>query len=92
MRYSRWSPHDVLPEVEQHVRAHLSSVADPFDDPAEHAAEVRITRIPQGDGILVVGELNAEPDAPYLREGFNPEQDVRDNPLSVRSIEDQDQQ
>jgi hypothetical protein len=89
MRYSRWSPRDVLPEVERHVRMHLSSVADLFDDSTAYAAVVRITHVPQGDGVLVIGELDAEPDAPYLREGFDPEQDVRDNPLSVPSIEEQ---
>jgi hypothetical protein len=76
LRYSRWSPRDTLPEVETHVRAHLSSVADLFDDPTAHSANVRITHIEQDGGILIIGDLNAEPDAPYLREDYEPYRDV----------------
>lgn len=82
LRYSRWSPPDRVPDVESHVRAHLSSVADAGDDPDAHAADVRITREDADNGVLVVGELDAEPDAPYLRPGFTPEADIAANPLS----------
>ena len=70
LRYSRWSPSDRVPDVESHVRAHLSSVADPEDDPDTHAADVRISRSDDEGGVLVTGELDAEADAPYLRDDF----------------------
>jgi hypothetical protein len=82
MRYSRWSPNDVVPDVEAHVRAHLSSVADPNDSPTAHADQVRISHADVDDGVLVIGDLDAEPDAPYLRAGFTPEDDIAANPLT----------
>jgi hypothetical protein len=82
MRYSRWSPHDVVPAVEAHVRAHLSSVADPNDSPTAHADQVRIDHADVDDGVLVIGDLDAEPDAPYLRAGYTPEDDIAANPLT----------
>ncbi|HEX6354183.1 hypothetical protein [Actinophytocola sp.] len=82
MRYSRWSPSEVVPAVEAHVRAHLSSVADPNDSPTTHADQVRISYEDVNDGVLVIGDLDAEPDAPYLRRGFTPEDDVAANPLT----------
>jgi len=104
LTYSKWSPPDAVPEVEKHVRAHLSAVAAPDDDEAAHFDEVRIrhedppadvdeARIrhddPDGEGVLVIGELDAEPVASYLRAGFTPEQDIAANPLTVESIEEQ---
>lgn len=83
MRYARWSPSEVVDDVEAHVRAHLSSVADPDDSPIAHADEVRISREDSDGGVLVTGELDAEPDAPYLRPGFTPEDDIAANPLTV---------
>lgn len=54
------------------------------------ADQVTIGRTAQDDGmILVVGELDAEPVADYLQEGWTPEQDIANNPLSVPSIEDE---
>lgn len=87
LRYSWWSPSDRVPDVESHVRAHLSSVADPGDDPAVHADEVRISRTDEDGGLRLTGELDAEPDAPYLRADFTPEADIAANPLTVESIE-----
>lgn len=87
LRYSRWSPSDAVPDVESHVRAHLSSVADPGDDPAVHAGEVRISRTEDEDGLLLTGELDAEANAPYLRADFTPEADIAANPLTVEPIE-----
>jgi len=90
LTYSRWSPPDVVPEVEAHVRAFLSGATDPNDDETIRADEVRIHHENITDeGVLVVGELDAEPDAPYLRPGFTPEQDIEANPLTVESIEEQ---
>jgi hypothetical protein len=97
LRYSRWLPRDMVPdavpEVEAHVREHLSAVADPNDEPTR-ADEVEISHEDAEDergvdGVLVIGELDAEPDAPYLRPGFTPEQDIAANPLTVESIEEQ---
>jgi hypothetical protein len=85
--YSRWSPPDRVPDVETHVRSHLSSVAAADDRPDTHADAVRITRADVDDGVLVTGELDAEPDAPYLRPGFTAEADVAANPLSVEPAE-----
>lgn len=82
MRYSRWSPSEVVPDVEAHVRAHLSSVADPNDSPTAYAGQVRINHEDVDDGVLVIGDLDAEPDAPYLRAGFTPEDDIAANPLT----------
>jgi hypothetical protein len=85
--YSRWSPADRVDDVEAHVRSHLSSVAAADDSPTEHADAVRITRADREDdgrdGVLVTGELDAEPHAPYLRPDFTPEADVAANPLTV---------
>jgi hypothetical protein len=97
LQYSRWLPRDMVPdavpEVEAHVREHLAAVADPNDEPTR-ADEVVISHEDAddelgNDGVLVVGELDAEPDAPYLRPGFTPEQDIAANPLTVESIEEQ---
>jgi hypothetical protein len=89
LHYSRWSPRDRVPDVEEHVRAHLSSVADANDNPTTHAERVRIQHKNKDDGVQIIGELDAEPDAPYLRPGFDPEQDLATNPLTVPSIEEQ---
>ncbi|RSM73441.1 hypothetical protein DMH04_41250 [Kibdelosporangium aridum] len=71
-----------------HVVDHLSSIASPTDG-GEFGPDVVITREDQDDGsILVVGQLDREADAPYLRADFDPEQDVADNPLSVQSIDE----
>lgn len=84
--YSRWSPPDRVPDVEAHVRAHLSAVAAADDSPATHADAVRISRADAGDGVLVTGELDAEPDAPYLRPEFTPEADIAANPLPTLPV------
>jgi hypothetical protein len=91
LTYSRWAPPDSVDATVEHVRAHLSSVADVDDSPDTHADDVMIEFRPAVnewgvDGYLVKGSLDAEPDAPYLRDGFDPEQDVEDNPLTVTSI------
>jgi hypothetical protein len=80
LRYSRSIPRSappaVMSEVEDHVRAHLSAVADEGDDPGTHAAAVRISHQDDGpDDVLVLGELDAEPNAPYLRPGYDPEEE-----------------
>lgn len=85
LRYSWWSPPERVADVEAHVRAHLSSVADPGDDPDTHAAAVRVTTEDERDGVLVRGELDAEANAPYLRPDFTPEADIAANPAGTGS-------
>lgn len=89
LTYSRWSPQEVAGEVAAHVREHLSSVATVDDDPERYAADVDITAVGNADGILITGALDREPVADYLRDDFDPEQDVANNPLSVPSILDE---
>jgi hypothetical protein len=89
VRYSRWTPREQVPVVVDHVRAHLSAVCTPDDNPATLADDVHVEQIDQDGGVLVVGELDAQPDAPYLMPGFYPDQEAAANPLSVRSVEDQ---
>ena len=89
MRYSRVTPFDQVPAVTDHIRAHLSAVATPDDNPTTLAGDVFIDLRDQHDGqVLVVGELNAPPDAPYLMPGFYPDQEAAANPLTVPSVED----
>jgi hypothetical protein len=75
-----------VPDVESHVRAHLSAVADPVDNPDARADEVRVTHADDEGGVLVTGELDAEADAPYLRADFTPEADIAANPLTVEPL------
>jgi hypothetical protein len=89
LRHSRWTPREQVPAVVDHVRAHLSAVATPDDNPDTYADTVHINQVDQDGGVLVVGELDAEPDADYLMPGFYPDQEAAANPLTVRSVEDQ---
>jgi len=78
MRYVRDVPRDdpaALEAERAHVIAHLSAVADADDDPETNAGDVRINVIDhpeRGDLLRIVGELDAEPDAPYLRDEHDP--------------------
>lgn len=81
-----------LEEAKQDVRAHLSAVVDPDDDEERHADRVRVWVDDWHDedagdllGVKVNGEIDADPDAPYLREDFDPEDEAEANPLSVPS-------
>lgn len=89
LTYSRWAPGDAVPDTIDHVRAHLSSVATPDDDPGRYADEVDIVLDKDGDGLLITGRLDREPVADYLRDGFDPEAEAAANPLSVPSIVDE---
>lgn len=86
LTYSRWSPVETAGEVAMHVRAHLSSVASPVDDPDTYAGEVDITTVVAGEGVRVTGTLDREPVADYLRDDFDPDTDIAANPLSVPTI------
>lgn len=72
-------PHVIRAERE-HVREHLAMVADYDDDPTTHADSVIVEIVPHVDGdpemYSIIGTLDAEPDAPYLRVGFDPAADT----------------
>lgn len=80
------APYGSVDDTARHVRAHLSSVTSPDDSTTAHAHEVHISYVHEKGGTTVTGRIDREPTAPYLRDDFNPEQDVADNPLSVPSI------
>lgn len=59
----------------RHVVAHLSAVASADDDPETSAEDVRVTVVahPNDPTMLrIVGQLDAEPDAPYLKPDYDP--------------------
>jgi hypothetical protein len=61
-----------------HIRAHLSAIADPDDDPRRFARQVQISvTAHSGDPsmISVTGELDATPRATYLADDYDPELD-----------------
>lgn len=79
LTYSRFvpkgHPDGALIETGLHVKAHLSSVASPDDDPERFADEVQINYLDREDGWLVTGELNRPPRAAYLEEDYDPDDD-----------------
>ena len=82
IEHSRHLPPQHTPEqlaaTEAHVRDHVAAIADADDDPATRAEDVVVLHRPADDGgLLVVGMLDAEPDAPYLRPGYDPEAEAR---------------
>lgn len=86
---------EVFLQTIQHVKEHLSSIAAEDDDPNTNADDVEIRLEPtirESDGAIgttIYGTLDAEACAPYLHPDFDPEEDVRNNPLSVPSILDE---
>jgi hypothetical protein len=85
MRYRRDVPRDDQDAIDAetaHVRAHLSACCDPGDDEDARADEVTVTVtvVDHVNGhpylVSIVGEIDAEPDAPYLREGYDPDADT----------------
>ena len=79
----------LVEEGVEHVRAHLSAVADADDDPETNADDVviEVTRHPeQPDVMRIVGTLDAEPVAPYLDPDYDPYANV-DPVLFEREIE-----
>jgi hypothetical protein len=79
MRYRRDVPAGdyvaVASEID-HVRAHLSSIADVDDDPHTRSNDVHVAVYSHIDGdsslVSIIGTLDAEPQAPYLRSDFDP--------------------
>lgn len=82
MRYSRHLPEDAtqdqVDETIAHVLAHLSAVAAADDDPETNADDVTVRTEHQNGRIEIIGELDAEPDAPYLKADFDPYDGVSD--------------
>ena len=82
MIYTRDLPEDAdqstVDEVIAHVRAHLSAVASADDDPETNADDVTVRTEHREGRIVIIGELDAEPDAPYLKPGYDPYEDVPD--------------
>jgi hypothetical protein len=83
-------------EVFQHVVQHLASVVATDDEYAGtegFSIALRVEdEVRQSDGRpgkAIYGRVDAEPNAPYLRPDFNPEDDAQSNPLSVPSILDE---
>ncbi len=58
-----------------HVRAQLSAIAEEDDDPETNADDVQVfvRTHPEDPTLLrIVGLLDAEPNAPYLRDDYDP--------------------
>lgn len=82
LSYSRFVPDDA-PDFERamvdtvdHVRGHLSACCDPDDSEDALAGDVEIVYTAEDGGTLVTGHIHAEPDAPYLRDDFDPDADT----------------
>lgn len=95
LEYRRDIPVDstqkVIDVTKQHIRDHLAAVASPDDDPRERAQDVRIwvSRHPDNSKLLrIEGYLDAEPDAPYLREGYDPMAFIDDDLLKSAGLID----
>ena len=92
LNYSRSIPrnstHDLHDQMKEHVRGHLSAVADPDDNPYTRADAVKIWQEDDGFNIKICGRLDADADAPYLLGDFNPEDEAKANPLTVTSVDD----
>lgn len=82
MRYRRDVPVNdtaALVATAGHIRAHLSAVADPDDNPKRFNSRVRMdvdSGADTGSGVIaLVGELNAQPRAVYLTDDYDPDTD-----------------
>ncbi len=80
MRYRQDVPRGTdLDLVCAHVRDHLAGAVHPDDDLRAYADAVRIAELDHVDGdsdrVSVIGEVDGEPDAPYLRPGYDPAAD-----------------
>lgn len=79
LEYQRDLPADSPPAVveaeKEHVRAHLAAVADADDDPTTRVEDVRVwvARHPEDRSMIrIEGVLDADADAPYLKDDFDP--------------------
>jgi hypothetical protein len=75
MEYTRDLPEDATQDVIdgtlKHVRDHLASIADSDDDPTTRSEDVEIRVERSGGKTWIIGSLDAEPDAPYLKPDYN---------------------
>jgi hypothetical protein len=85
MTYRRDVPRDDRAAIDvelAHVRDHLAAIADANDDPNNHREWVRTRIVGHVDGdanlVTIIGELNARPVAPYLRDDYDPAADHPD--------------
>jgi hypothetical protein len=86
MRYRQDVPADLGPEamstVMTHIAEHLAGAVAPDDDPQHGRHEIQLSVTPHpdfaADVLCVVGEIDGEPDAPYLRPDFDPTADHPD--------------
>lgn len=86
MEYTRDLPEDATQDqvdgTLKHVRDHLASIADSDDDPTTRSEDVEV-RVERVDGkIRITGYLDAEPDAPYLKDDYDPYEDVESELLT----------
>lgn len=65
--------------VAEHVRLHLAGAVDHNDDPSPRRDDVTVGMFEHFDGdvdlVTILGEIDGEPDAPYLRPDFDPDAD-----------------
>lgn len=65
---------EALRETIRHVEDHLQAVIDRRDKPDGRRHRINITvRLDDDGGTRVTGSIEAEPDAPYLDAGYNPD-------------------
>jgi hypothetical protein len=87
VKYTRDLPEDATQDqvdaAVEHVRAHLSSVASADDDPETNADDVTVRTEHRDGRIWILGELDAEPDAPYLKPDYDPWAKV---PATLRTL------
>jgi len=95
MRYRRDVPASDQSAIDveiEHVRAHLSACTTPDDDSDANAAFVNVAITSHLDGdpdmMSIVGEIDAEPIAPYLSDDYDPAAEL---PVRFRPYEEPDQ-
>jgi hypothetical protein len=67
-----------LQEIARHVAEHLAGMTDPDDKVDIHVAQdvhIEIREHPDGDCLMVIGELDGAVRAPYLEDDFDPAAD-----------------
>jgi hypothetical protein len=81
VRYRRDVPRDDtdINSVVEHVRIHLAGAVSHNDDPSDRLSDVTVEVLDHLDGdvsqLSVIGEIDGEPDAPYLYPDFDPSAD-----------------
>lgn len=95
MRYRRDVPADDRAAIDaetEHVIAHLSSCCDPDDDEDALRDQVSVEVVAHVDSdpalVSIVGQIDAEPDAPYLRDDYDP---AAETPVAFTPYEEPEQ-